>query len=67
LLVEVVKKSSTALSSNEGEFDTSTCAPDSTSASPSPVKGVDARFGDAAIASWPCSVYIAGFGLDEGE
>jgi len=59
LLVEVVKKSSTALSSNEGEFDTSTCAPDSTSASPSPVEGVDARFGDAAIASWPCSASLA--------
>jgi hypothetical protein len=40
LPVEVVKNSSAALSSNEGELATSTttCAPDSTSATPSPVR-----------------------------
>ena len=57
LPVAVVKNSSAALASNEGELDTSTttCAPDSTSASPSPVRVVTPDLGDAAIASWPCS------------
>jgi hypothetical protein len=61
LPVEVVKKSSAALSSNEGELDTSTatCVPDSTSASPSPVRVLTPDFGDAAIALWPCSASLA--------
>jgi hypothetical protein len=56
-----VKKSSAALPSNEGELETSTttCAPDNTSASPSPVSVLTPDFGDAAIASWPWSASLA--------
>jgi hypothetical protein len=61
LPVEVVKKSSAALSSNERELDTSTttCAPANTSASPSPVRVLTPELGDAAIASLPCSASLA--------
>jgi hypothetical protein len=61
LPVEVVKKLSAALASNEGELETSTttCAPDSTSASPSPVRVLTPELGDAAIAAWPCSGSLA--------
>src|SRR5262249_48373056 len=57
LRVDVSKKFITAASSHEGEFDTSTTteAPFSTSASPSPVSVLTPEFGDAAIASYPCS------------
>jgi hypothetical protein len=57
LAVEVRKKSSTASSANEGEFETSTrtSAPSSTSANPSPVSVSTPESGDAGTASWPCS------------
>ena len=50
------KNFSTAESSHDGEFDTSTTtdAPFSTSASPAR-EGVHAELGDAATASCPCS------------
>src|SRR5215469_8558241 len=53
LRVEVSKKFSTAESSQEGEFDTSTSteAPFSASASPSPVRVLTPELGDAATAS----------------
>ena len=56
--VDVVKKSSTASGSNDGEFVTSTTtsAPASASASPSPVYALTPDRGDAATASCPCSV-----------
>src|SRR5215208_160062 len=52
-VVEVVKNSITARSSNEGEFETSTTteAPSSTSGSPSPVSVLTPELGDAATAS----------------
>src|ERR1700745_159311 len=55
--VDVSKKLITAASSHAGAFDTSTTtdAPFSTSASPSPVTVLTPEFGDAAIASCPCS------------
>src|SRR5260370_29645536 len=57
LRVDVSKNFSTAASSQEGELDTSTTtdAPFSTSASPSPVRVLTPEFGDAATASCPCS------------
>src|SRR5437762_8667476 len=57
LRVDVSKNFSTAASSQEGEFDTSTTteAPFSTSASPSPVKVLTPVLGAAATASCPCS------------
>jgi hypothetical protein len=59
--VEVRKNSSTASSANDGEFDTSTttAAPLSTSASPSPVRVFTPVFGAAGTASWPCSRSLA--------
>lgn len=53
--MDVSKNSSTALSSNDGEFDTSTTtsAPVSTSATPSPVSVFTPVFGEAGTASWP--------------
>src|SRR5947209_12757625 len=47
----------TALSSQEGAFETSTTtdAPVSTRASPWPVSVLTPEVGDAATASWPCS------------
>src|SRR5438874_5117593 len=55
LRVEVSKNSNTALSSNEGEFVTSTttCAPVSASVKPSPVIELMPCEGDAATTSWP--------------
>src|SRR6266550_887474 len=55
LRVEVSKNSRTALSSNEGEFVTSTttCAPVSASVKPSPVIELMPCEGDAATTSWP--------------
>jgi hypothetical protein len=52
LLVDVLKKSSTVRSFQEGEFDTSTITWDtlSTSASPSPVSVLTPVFGEAATA-----------------
>jgi hypothetical protein len=41
------------------DTSTTTCAPGSTSASPSPVRVLTPDFGDAAIASWPCSASLA--------
>src|SRR6266852_1869995 len=57
LRVDVSKNASTAASSQEGEFVTSTTtdAPFSASASPSPVMELTPDLGDAAIASCPCS------------
>src|SRR5215510_810226 len=57
LRVDVSKNFSTAASSQEGEFDTSTTteAPFRASASPSPVTVLTPELGDAAIASCPCS------------
>src|SRR5205814_26034 len=57
LRVDVSKNFSTAASSQEGEFDTSTTteAPFSTSASPSHVRVLTPDLGDAATASCPCS------------
>src|SRR5437870_3686182 len=57
LRVDVSKNFSTAASSQEGEFDTSTTteAPFSTSANPSPVTLLTPELGDAAIAWCPCS------------
>ncbi len=51
----VSKNASTALSSNEGEFarSSTTCAPASTSARPSPVMVLTPEFGDAATTSCP--------------
>jgi hypothetical protein len=55
--VDVSKNFITAASSKEGEFDTSTTteAPFSTSASPSPVSVLTPVLGAAATASCPCS------------
>jgi len=55
--VEVWKNSITAASSNDGEFDTSTTtsAPATTCASPSPVMVFTPVSGDAGTASCPCS------------
>ena len=55
--MDVSKNSSTAASSNDGEFDTSTTtsAPASASASPSPVRALTPDEGDAGTASWPSS------------
>jgi hypothetical protein len=55
LCPEARKKSSTALSSKDGEFATSTttCAPRSAVDSPSPVMVLTPEFGDAATTSWP--------------
>src|SRR5919198_6654551 len=52
---EVSKNSSTALSSNEGELARSitTCAPATTSLSPSPVMVLTPLLGEAATTSWP--------------
>src|SRR5690242_5478060 len=52
---EVWKKSSTALSSNEGELarSTTTCAPVIASFSPSPVMVLTPLLGEAARTSWP--------------
>src|ERR1700751_2032920 len=57
LRVDVSKNFSTAESSQDGEFDTSTTteAPFSTSASPSPVTVLTPDLGAAATASCPCS------------
>jgi hypothetical protein len=57
LRVDVSKNFSTAASSKEGEFDTSTTteAPLRASARPSPVMVLTPESGDAATASWPCS------------
>src|SRR5262245_26502612 len=57
LRVDVSKNFSTAASSQEGEFDTSTTteAPFSASASPSPVRLLTPELGDAATVSRPCS------------
>ena len=57
LRVEVSKNWSTAASSNDGEFDTSTitAAPCRASARPSPVSVLTPESGDAGRASWPCS------------
>jgi hypothetical protein len=57
LRVEVSKNFITALSSKDGEFDTSitTDAPTRASASPSPVRVLTPVFGAAATISWPCS------------
>src|SRR6201987_1471138 len=57
LRVDVSKNFSTAESSQDGEFDTSTTteAPFSTSASPSPVSVLTPVLGAAATASCPCS------------
>src|SRR5262245_3427528 len=57
LRVYVVNKFSTAASSQEGELDTSTTteAPFSTSARPSPVRVFTPVLGAAATASCPCS------------
>jgi hypothetical protein len=57
LRVEVSKNSSTAAGSNDGEFDTSTttAAPVTASASPSPVRVFTPVLGDAATASCPCA------------
>src|ERR1700758_5329693 len=57
LRVDVSKNFSTAESSQDGEFDTSTTteAPFSTSASPSPVRVLTPVLGAAATASCPCS------------
>src|SRR5436190_5337070 len=54
--LELSKNSNTALSSHEGAFETSTttCAPASAAASPSPVTELMPREGDAATTSWPC-------------
>src|SRR6516225_2332230 len=51
----VSKNSSTALSSNEGEFSRSitTCAPARASLSPSPVMVLTPLSGEAATTSWP--------------
>src|ERR1700739_4802325 len=55
--VDVSKKFITAASSHEGAFDTSTTtdAPFSALASPSPVTVLTPELGDAAISSCPCS------------
>src|SRR5690349_20051178 len=55
--IHVSKNFITALSSQEGEFDTSTAtdAPFNAAASPSPLSVLTPDFGDAASASWPCS------------
>src|SRR5262245_28719385 len=55
LRVDVSKNSRTALSSNEGEFVTSTTtsAPASASDSPSPVRVLTPEEGEADTASWP--------------
>src|SRR4029453_15369174 len=52
---DVSKKSKAGLSSKEGEFATSTttCAPVSASANPSPVSVFTPLEGDAATTSWP--------------
>src|SRR6266699_266891 len=57
LRVDVSKNVITAASSQEGEFVTSTTtdAPFSASASPSPVRELTPDSGDAATASCPCS------------
>src|SRR5260370_13069025 len=57
LRVDVSKNVITAASSQEGEFVTSTTtdAPFSASASPSPVRELTPELGDAATASCPCS------------
>src|SRR5262249_31028147 len=57
LRVDVSKNSRTALSSNEGEFVTSTTtsAPASASESPSPVRVLTPEEGEADMASWPRS------------
>src|SRR5260370_15413551 len=57
LRVDVSKNFSTAASSHEGEFVTSTTteAPFSASASPSPVRVLTPEVGDAATTSCPCS------------
>src|SRR5215510_8803960 len=59
-VVAVVKKSMTAFSSNEGEFETSTTtdAPRRTSASPAPVSVLTPVSGDAGTASWPWSLSL---------
>src|SRR5215468_10470778 len=56
LRVEVSKNASTAASSHDGEFVTSTTtfAPASAWASPSPVRLLTPDDGDAATTSWPC-------------
>src|SRR6516165_10497522 len=56
LRVEVSKNASTAASSHDGEFVTSTTtfAPASAWASPSPVRLLTPDDGDAATISWPC-------------
>src|SRR5690242_909302 len=57
LRVDVSKNFITAASSHDGAFDTSTttAAPFSASASPSPVRVLTPVAGDAAMASCPCS------------
>src|SRR6185436_4424372 len=57
LLVDVWKNLSTAVSSNDGEFDTSTttAAPSKASASPSPVSVFTPESGDAGSTWWHCS------------
>ena len=61
LPVAVLKNSSTAASSNEGELETSmtTSAPSSTSASPSPVSVLTPVLGDAAIGLVPVLAELA--------
>ena len=56
-MVDLVKKSRTASSSKDGEFDTSTTveAPVTTSSSPSPVTVFTPDWGAAMATSWPCS------------
>lgn len=57
IAADVSKKFRTALSSNDGELATSTttCAPASASAKPSPVKALTPVCGEAATASRPCA------------
>src|SRR5262245_15479989 len=56
LRVDFSKNSSTSASPQDGAFDTSTttAAPASAPASPSPVRALTPEEGDAGTASWPC-------------
>nr|WP_314506875.1 hypothetical protein [uncultured Microbacterium sp.] len=56
-----MKNDITSSGANDGEFETSTTtsAPASTSATPSPVIVFTPVFGDAATASWPCAASFA--------
>src|SRR5262245_13244308 len=61
LRVDVRKNSITAVSSNDGELETSmtTSAPANASASPSPVIVLTPVLRSAATGSWPCSPSFA--------